>query len=136
MAECIFCQIAAGRIPSASLIETDKVFSFLDINPVNPGHALVIPKRHAASLLDLTQDELHVLCFAVKRVAAAVKEATGADGFNVLQNDGAVAGQIIRHVHFHVIPRREDDGFSFGWRQLGYTEGEMDALRAAIRRNL
>ncbi|MCK4284041.1 MAG: HIT domain-containing protein, partial [Candidatus Brocadiae bacterium] len=68
MGECIFCKIIAGEIPAARLIETDKVVSFLDINPVNPGHALIVPKRHVTSFLDLHQNELHVLMFIARRV--------------------------------------------------------------------
>ena len=136
MGDCVFCKIVSGEIPAAKLIETGKVVSFLDINPVNPGHALVVPKRHVASLLDLRQDELHVAIFIAKRVAAAVAEATDSPAFNILQNEGEAAGQIIQHVHFHVIPRRSDDGFSFGWRQLSYKEGELEALRRAIRKEL
>lgn len=136
MAECVFCDIIAGNIPAAKLIETDKVLSFLDISPVNPGHALVVPKRHVASLLDLTQDELHVAIFIAKRVAGAVLEATGSAAFNILQNDGKAAGQIIDHVHLHVIPRSPDDGFSFGWRQLNYEEGALQSLQRAIQQNL
>ncbi len=136
MAECVFCDIIAGNIPAAKLIETDKVLSFLDISPVNPGHALVVPKRHVASLLDLTQDELHVAIFIAKRVAGAVLEATGSAAFNILQNDGQAAGQLIDHVHFHVIPRSPDDGFSFGWRQLNYEEGTLQSLQRAIQQNL
>ncbi len=136
MLECVFCKIIAGEIPAAKLIETDKVLSFLDINPVNPGHALVVPKRHVASLLDLHQDELHVSIFIAKRVAAAVAEATGSPAFNILQNDGPAAGQIIEHVHFHVIPRAPDDEFSLGWRQLEYGEGELEQLQDAIRQLL
>lgn len=136
MAECVFCDIIAGNIPAAKLIETDKVLSFLDISPVNPGHALVVPKRHVASLLDLTQDELHVAIFIAKRVAGAVLEATGSPAFNILQNDGTAAGQIIDHVHLHVIPRSPDDGFSFGWRQLNYEEGVLQSLQRAIQQNL
>ncbi|MHC4789375.1 MAG: HIT domain-containing protein, partial [Planctomycetota bacterium] len=72
MGECVFCRIIAGDIPAATLLETDKVISFLDINPVNPGHALVVPKRHVSSLLGLNQEELHVAIFVAKRVAGAV----------------------------------------------------------------
>ena len=77
MRDCVFCQIIAGQIPAARLIETDKVVSFLDVSPVNPGHALVVPKRHVGSFLDLHQDELHVTIFVARRVAAAVTGATG-----------------------------------------------------------
>ena len=136
MADCIFCKIVAGQIPAAMLIETDKVVSFLDINPVNPGHALVVPKRHATSLLDLGQDELHVAIFVAQRVAGAIVEATGSTAFNILQNNGRCAGQLIDHVHFHVIPRNPQDGFSFGWRQLQYKEGELKAMQEAISARL
>ncbi len=136
MGECIFCKIIAGEIPAARLIETDKVVSFLDINPVNPGHALIVPKRHVTSFLDLHQNELHVLMFIARRVAAAVAEATESPAFNILQNNGRAAGQIIDHVHIHVIPRRPDDGFSLGWRQLSYGEGELEPLRKAITARL
>ena len=136
MDDCIFCRIIAGEIPAATLVDTDKVTSFLDINPVNPGHALVVPKRHVASLLDLQQDELHTAIFVAKRLAGAIAEATGSPAFNILQNDGEPAGQIVPHVHFHVIPRRADDGFEFGWRGLGYGDGELDAMRAQIAARL
>ncbi len=108
MADCIFCKIIAGQIPAAMLLETDRVVSFLDINPVNPGHALIVPRRHVTTLLDLNQDELHVAIYAARRVAAAVTEETGSPAFNLLQNNGRCAGQIIDHVHFHVIPRNPE----------------------------
>ncbi len=132
MPDCIFCKIIEGEVPAAKLIETDKVVSFLDIHPVNPGHALVVPKRHVASFLDLQQDELHTTIFIAKRVAGAVTEATDSPAFNILQNTGEAAGQLIGHVHVHVIPRKPDDGFSLGWRQLEYEEGQMEALQARI----
>ena len=136
MPDCIFCKIVAGEIPAAELIRTDKVISFLDISPVNPGHALVVPRRHVTSFLDLGQDELHQAVFVAKRVARAVKAATGSPAFNLLQNDGPAAGQVVPHVHIHVIPRSPDDGFGLGWRQLSYAEGELEALQQAIRAGL
>ncbi len=136
MADCVFCKIIAGEIPAAKLVETDKVVSFLDANPVNPGHALIVPRRHASSFLDLQQNELHVMIFVARRVAAALTEATGSPAFNILQNDGEAAGQVVDHCHMHVIPRAPDDGFSLGWRQLSYEEGELEALQEAIRRRL
>ena len=136
MADCPFCKIISGDLSAATLVETDKVFSFMDINPVNPGHALVIPKRHVETLLELTQEELHGVSFLVRRVAAAVVDATDADGFNVLQNNGRCAGQVVPHVHFHVIPRHDDDDFTFGWRQMSYEEGQLEQLTESIRENL
>jgi histidine triad (HIT) family protein len=133
MPDCVFCRIIAGEIPAATLITTDKVVSFLDINPVNPGHALVVPRRHVSSLLDLLQDELHVAMFVARRLAAAITQVTGSPAFNILQNNGREAGQVIDHVHLHVIPRDADDGFELGWRQLSYSEGRLEELRRAIK---
>jgi histidine triad (HIT) family protein len=136
MADCVFCKIIAGQVPAAMLLETDRAVSFLDINPVNPGHALIVPRRHVTSLLELNQDELHVAIYLAQRVAAAVTEQTGSPAFNLLQNNGRCAGQLIEHVHFHIIPRNPSDGFSFGWRHLQYGEGELQALQEAIRERL
>jgi len=131
--DCIFCSIVAGNVPAAKLIETDKVISFLDIAPVNRGHCLVVPKRHSESLVNLTQEELHTCIFTVQRIARAAVTATTAEGVNVLQNNGKCAGQVISHVHFHVIPRWSNDGFRFGWRQGSYNEGEIDKLQEEIQ---
>ena len=133
MTDCIFCKIIGGQIPATVLAETEQVISFLDINPVNPGHALVVPKRHVDNLLDLTQDELHAAVLMTRRVAAAVVEATGFPAFNVLQNNGEAAGQVVEHVHFHVIPRSPEDGFALGWRQTEPEAGQLEALQQAIR---
>lgn len=132
MAQCIFCKIVAGEIPAAILVETDETISFLDINPVNKGHALIVPKRHAGTLLELGEQEVQACASLAQRVANAVMAATGAEGFNLLQNNARCAGQLVPHVHFHVIPRWGDDGFAFGWRQLSYDEGEMEQMRLRI----
>jgi histidine triad (HIT) family protein len=134
--DCIFCRIVAGEVPCTKVIETNRVLSFLDISPVNKGHALVVPKRHAGTLLELNQEELHGSIFIVQRVARAVMRATDADGFNVLQNNNEVASQEVPHVHFHVIPRFEGDGFDLGWRQGSYEEGEMERLQREMRQHL
>jgi len=136
MEGCIFCKIVAGRVPAAMLLETEKVVAFLDINPVNQGHALVVPRRHVERLWELSQDELHSCIFASQRVGRAVMEVTESAGLNLLQNNHECAGQIVQHVHFHLIPRRPDDGFSLGWRQLSYQEGQMEQLRQQIRAKL
>ncbi len=136
MGECIFCRIVSGEVPAAKVAEDDHVLSFLDINPVNPGHCLVIPKRHAADYLELSRQETGAMAALAQRVARAACGATGSPAFNLLLNKGAPAGQVVPHAHLHVIPRCEDDGFSFGWRQLEYDEGELDRLQAAIRERL
>lgn len=130
--ECIFCRIAANEIPCALLTASERVISFLDIAPVNPGHALVVPRAHCRGLLDASASDLEECIVTARRVARASVEASGADGFNILQNNGSCAGQVVAHLHFHVIPRRSDDGFSFGWRQGGYEGREMEEMRRRI----
>ncbi len=134
--DCIFCKIIAGEVPAAKVIDTKNVISFLDINPVNPGHCLVVPKRHVETLIDLDQNELHNCIFTAQRVARAVMEATDSPGLNLLQNNHRCAHQEVKHVHFHVIPRKPDDGFSLGWRQQEYGEGEMEDLQQKIESRL
>ena len=134
--ECIFCSIASGEQEAAEVYRNDKVVAFLDINPVNPGHCLVIPVSHAEMLPELGPQELKACTQAVQEVADAVLEATDWPGLNVLQNNHRCAGQVIDHVHFHVIPRSPDDGFSLGWRQQDYAEGEMERMQQKIEEAL
>ena len=132
-ANCIFCKILRGDIPSARVYEDAQVVAFLDIRPVAPGHTLVVPRAHCEGLLDASGDVLASLASAVPRVARAVLAATGAEGFSLVQLNGACAGQEVMHLHVHVIPRKPGDGVSFAWRQGQYAEGEMAALAARIR---
>ena len=109
MEDCIFCKIVAGEIPSTKLYENDEVLSFLDIAPAAKGHALVITKKHYATLLDVPHEELSELINTIQKIGAAVMIAMKAEGFNVIQSNNKVAGQIIPHVHFHIIPRKEGE---------------------------
>jgi histidine triad (HIT) family protein len=122
--ETIFSKIIAGAIPCDKIYEDERVFAFLDINPVNPGHALVVPKAWSKGLLDAESANLQSLITVVQKVAKAVKEATGAAGVNIIQNDGAAAGQKVDHLHFHVIPRHEGDGFEH-WHGKPYANNEV-----------
>jgi len=110
MPECPFCQIIEGRIPAYKVFEADDVLAFLDINPRNPGHTLVVPKKHAESLFDLSEDEAGKLFSAVRKVAELVKNGTKADGISISLSSGRAAGQVIPHLHFHVIPRFLNEG--------------------------
>ena len=125
--DCIFCAIAAGEIPSFKLYEDDLVLAYLDINPFTRGHALVIPKAHSDGMLDTPDDMLAEAVKRVKKVAAHLKTALPCDGFNVLQNNGAAAGQTVRHLHFHIVPRYGEaaEGISFA-----SGKGDMDELKA------
>ena len=124
--DCIFCAIAAAEIPCFKVYEDELVLAYLDINPFAKGHTLVIPKKHSAGLLDTDDETLAVVVSRVKKVAVHLKAALGCDGFNIMQNNGEAAGQTVRHVHFHIVPRwTGDDASSFVNRP-----GDMEALKA------
>ena len=120
-ANCIFCRIAKGEIPCAKIYEDDNVLAFLDLAPVHHGHTLVIPKSHYKDMLEVPNElGTHVFA-ALQKVAAAVMKATGAMGFNVMQNNGLAAGQTVFHIHWHIIPRFENDGLMM-WEQGSYPD--------------
>ncbi len=127
--DCIFCRIAAGEIPCFKVYEDELVLAYLDINPFSEGHTLVIPKAHSAGLLDTDDATLAALLSRVKKVAAHIKEALPCDGFNILQNNGEAAGQTVRHIHFHIIPRRNGDPLAFS-----NSPGDMERLKALAQR--
>ena len=115
-ANCIFCRIASGEIPCAKVYEDEYVLAFLDLAPVHPGHTLVIPKTHDKDMLEVPAELGTAVFAAIQKVAAAVLEATGAQGFNVMQNNRLAAGQTVFHIHWHIIPRFEGDGLDM-WAQ-------------------
>jgi len=131
MDDCIFCKIIKGELPCSKLYEDDKVFAFLDIAPVNKGHALVIPKEHNETLMDMQDDILKEVSVVVKRLSAAIKKAVNADGISVGMSNYKAAGQLVPHAHFHIMPRFEDDGLKL-WPQGKYEEEEMDSYREKI----
>jgi len=133
--KCIFCQIAAKQIPTNAIYEDDHVIAFLDIRPSNPGHSLVVPKKHYETLLDMPEEEAVHLMKAVKHVAEGIVTAMNADGFNLLQNNKEAGYQLIPHSHFHVVPRFKNDGLQLGnIRQGNYKdEKEMKDVAAKIR---
>lgn len=106
---CIFCKIVAGELPAAKLYEDDKTLAFMDINPINDGHALIIPKAHRETLFEMDADTLSAVSRTTLKVATAVKEALAPEGLNIFQANGAVAGQTVFHFHFHVLPRNSND---------------------------
>ena len=124
--DCIFCAIAAGEIPSFKVYEDETVLAYLDINPFAKGHTLVIPKAHSKGLLDTDEATLAAVIARVKKVAAQVKEKLGCDGFNIVQNNGEAAGQTVRHLHFHIVPRWNGDDAS----AFVNHPGDMEALKA------
>ncbi len=131
--DCIFCKIVAGEIPSHKVYEDDDVLAFLDIAPTIQGHTLVIPKRHCPTLTETPPEILRKVAAVIPRVLAAVIEATDADGSNVLQSNGSCAGQVIWHVHFHLVPRHEGDPLTLGHRQSEPVEDDLAARAESIR---
>ncbi len=115
MSDCIFCKIVEGVIPCHKLYEDDTVLSFLDIGPLSRGHCLVIPKTHYPTLDEVPPAVAGACASVLPRLGRAVIETTGAPGWNVLQNNGVVAGQEVGHVHFHIIPRQDGDGLGYRW---------------------
>ncbi|UCG34145.1 MAG: HIT family protein [Phycisphaerales bacterium] len=134
--DCVFCKIAAGQIPSHRLFEDADCFSFLDISPLAEGHTLLVPKRHFQSLADVPEDLLGRTFMALPRLVRAVTAATEAEGCNVLVNDGRVAGQVVPHVHIHVIPRLKGDSLGYRWNTGAYPEGRAEELCARIGQGL
>ncbi len=131
MSDCIFCSIIKGEIPCTKVYEDDKIFSFLDIVPVNKGHTLVIPKEHKETILDLSEDSFRGLMAAVQKIAKAVIKAVGAKGFNVHINNGEVAGQVVKHAHIHIIPRFDGDGLQL-WKGGKYKGMEAEQIKKDI----
>ena len=125
---CIFCKIAAGEIPSATIYEDDDFRVILDIEPASKGHALILPKEHYANLYELPEELASKALIVAKKVITRMTEIVGCEGYNVLQNNGEVAGQTVFHFHMHLIPRYKDDDVAIGWKQ-----GELtDVLKADI----
>jgi len=133
---CIFCKIIAGQVPCTKIYENEHVLAFMDAGPVSEGHVLVVLKQHTTRL-DLTDPlEMAELAKVLPKLAGSVKDAMVADGYNVLCNNGSSAGQVVEHMHFHIIPRKENDGVFNQWPSFQYPEGKADTIAEKIRRNL
>jgi histidine triad (HIT) family protein len=134
--DCIFCKIVNGEIPCARVHETDGVLAFLDIQPISPGHALVIPKAHHGQLWDVPGALSEELFQALKTVGRAVMDATGAQGLNIGMNNYPAAGQLVMHAHFHLVPRFEGDGMEL-WPGKPYASmDDMNLLAEQIRNKI
>ena len=134
--DCIFCKIIAGQISCTKIYENEHVLAFLDVGPVSEGHVLVILKQHTARM-DLTDSLVMAeLAKVLPKLAGSVKDAMAADGYNVLCNNGASAGQVVEHMHFHIIPRKENDGVFNQWPSFQYPAGKAEAIAEKIRQNL
>lgn len=121
---CIFCKIANGDIPSATLYEDEEFRVILDVNPAAKGHALILPKKHAANLFELPDETASKALVLAKKIAFTLQEGLNADGINVLQNNGEAAGQTVFHFHMHLIPRKKGDTVNVNWEFGKLTEAD------------
>ena len=128
---CIFCKIIKGDIPSFKLYEDEETIAFMDINPVNPGHCLVVPKEHAENLFDISAQALAAGIKTTQKIAAAVEKAVKPDGLNILQANGKGAAQSVLHLHFHIIPRILEDNLLMNW---GLNPGNKDEIAQIVEK--
>lgn len=136
IADCPFCAIVADEAPAYRLTEDDRTLAFLDIAPVNPGHALVVPKLHRETLTEMGPDLVADTFRSARSVVAAVESALDPDGLNLLQTNGEAAGQEVFHAHVHVLPRYADDDVSVDWPRTELTEADGSEVATAIREEL
>lgn len=130
--DCIFCKIANGEIPSKTLYEDGDFRVILDLGPATKGHALILPKEHAADLFELSEETASKVLVVARRVAARMAEKLHCDGMNLVQNNGKAAGQTVPHFHLHMIPRYQDDGQQINWVPGECTQEELEAVRREI----
>ncbi|PPQ65903.1 hypothetical protein CVT26_000923 [Gymnopilus dilepis] len=130
LASCLFCRIIKGEIPSYKLLETEKSLAFVDIMPLSKGHSLVIPKYHAEQMHELPDEYLTDILPIAKKIALA----QGASDYNILQNNGKLAHQVIPHVHFHVIPKpTEEEGLVIGWPAKTLEKDELQKIHEELK---
>jgi histidine triad (HIT) family protein len=129
---CVFCKILDGQIPATKVFQDDACMAFLDIGPVADGHLLLVSADHVESIDALSPQQAAAMLRNLPALVRAVRAATGCQGVNVLQNNGRIAGQLVPHVHFHIIPRTPGDAFHYAWPTGKYPPGRADQLAQAI----
>ncbi len=130
--DCIFCKIVSGEIPSIKVYEDDRVLAFMDINPINEGHLLIIPKAHAATIHEIAEGDFLAVMSATRKLASAVKKALNPDGINLLQLNGKAANQVVPHLHVHIVPRWFGDGLTISqWEMVA---GNMEKIKAVAEK--
>ena len=134
--DCLFCKMVAGKIPVTKIYEDEVVLSFLDIGPISDGHTLVIPKQHFEKLHDCPAELLGQVFTRIGKIAGAVAATMDSDGYNLLCNNGRAAGQLIEHLHFHIVPRNTGDRLFSRWPSFEYKDGKIEEIAKAIRENL
>ncbi|MCD6255850.1 MAG: HIT family protein [Deltaproteobacteria bacterium] len=131
MGDCIFCKIVKGEIPAVKVYEDESVLAFMDINPINDGHTLVIPKKHAENIFEIEAKDLLAVMEVAHKIARAIKESLKPEALTVVQLNGRLAGQMVPHLHVHLIPRREGDALKVSWEMI---PGDMEKIKAAAEK--
>lgn len=135
MEDTLFAKIARKEVRADMVYEDDEVIAFLDIHPINPGHTLVVPKRAVRNIFDVDENTFEAVMRAVRRIAPAVRDAVGAEGMNIHSNHEAAAGQVVFHLHIHLIPRFKNDGYHL-WSGKTYPHGDAETVAQKIRNAL
>jgi hypothetical protein len=129
---CIFCKLANGDIPTATVYEDEYLRAIMDAAPANKGHIIILPKSHAANIYEIEDEYVSRAFVLAKKLAVALKKLTGCDGVNILQNNGEAAGQTVFHFHVHVIPRFKNDDCTIVWKPTSYEDGEASEVAKKI----
>ncbi|MEX2147695.1 MAG: HIT family protein [Candidatus Rokuibacteriota bacterium] len=133
MSECVFCNIRDGKLPSMKVYEDERTLAIMDINPLTPGHCLVITKAHAATIWESAVEDLQAAIATAQKMAKALQKALEPDGLNVLQANGAAAFQSVFHFHLHLIPRSEKDGKGFDWTPVPGDRAQIITVGERVR---
>lgn len=131
---CIFCKIANGEIPSRTLYEDNDFRVIFDISPASKGHAIILPKKHATNIFEISEEDASKIYVVAKKVATALSSELHCDGINILQNNGELAGQTVFHLHMHIIPRYKDDSILIKWNPTAPDEALLDSLSEKLRK--
>jgi histidine triad (HIT) family protein len=131
-ADCLFCGIVEGRVPSVRVAEDERTVAFLDVNPATAGHALVVPRRHSRDLLSTPPDDLGACVLTAQQLAARLVERLGATGVNVVNACGRSAWQTVPHLHLHVVPRYDSDALQLPWQPSPAAPGELERTAARL----
>lgn len=131
---CIFCKLANGEIPTATLYEDEDFRVILDLGPATKGHALILPKEHYANLYEINEEVAAKAFKLAKKMVIRLTDVLGCDGYNVVQNNGEAAGQTVFHFHMHLIPRYKNDKCGFGWKMGKLTDADRDEILAKLNK--
>ena len=133
MENCIFCKIANGEIPSATLYEDEDFRVILDLGPASKGHSLILPKSHAANIYELPDETAAKAMVLAKKMATKLRDGLKCDGFNIVQNNGEIAGQTVFHFHMHLIPRYEGDQVGLTWKPGELTDEMKEEILSKVK---